>query len=158
MSPAAYRTALDEALREYERLTTDRATLDHRIGQLQQTIGMLTRLCGLTPTVPLGLTDACRLVLRSATAPMTAIQVRERLEAIGVFDPSKYANPLAVIHTTLKRMDEAGKAFATEFDDSNRTGYQLMPSKIRVAPYTVVLKDPHAPKPAARRTSKESHK
>lgn len=128
MSPAAYRAALDEALREYERLTSDRATLDTRIGQLQQTIGMLTRLCGLSPTVPMGLTDACRLVLRGARSPMTAIQVRERLEAIGIFDPSKYANPLAVIHTTLKRLEEAGDAWATEFDDSSKTGYQLMPS------------------------------
>ena len=83
MSPDAYRAALDEALREYERLTADRAVLDTRIGQLQQTIGMLTRLCGLSPTVPMGLTDACRLVLRGAKSPMTAIQVRERLEATG---------------------------------------------------------------------------
>ena len=56
------------ALREYERLTADRAALDARIGQLQQTIGMLTRLCGLSPTVPMGLSDACRLVRRGAQA------------------------------------------------------------------------------------------
>ena len=160
MSPAAYRAALDEALREYERLTVERATLDTRIGQLQQTIGMLTRLCGLSPTVPMGLSDACRLVLRGTRAPMTAIQVRERLEAIGIFDPAKYANPLAVIHTTLKRLEESGEAWDTEFDASNKTGYQLMPSQTRraVAPHVIVVRDPDAPKTTPRRAGKGGQK
>jgi hypothetical protein len=160
MSPAAYRAALDEALREYERLTADRAGLDARIGQLQQTIGMLTRLCGLSPTVPMGLSDACRLVLRGARAPMTAIQVRERLEAIGMLDPSKYANPLAVIHTTLKRLEESGEAWATEFDESNKTGYQLMPSQTRtpLAPRVIVVKGSDVPKLTSRRTGKGGQK
>ena len=158
MSPDAYRSALDAALREYERLTANRADLDTRIGQLQQTIGMLTKLCGLTPTVPLGLTDACRLVLRGATAPMTATQVRERLEAIGLFDASKYANPLAVIHTTLKRLDESGEACSTELDDSNRTGYQLMPSRTRpLAPTVLVIKDPKSPAAGHKRSGKGGH-
>jgi hypothetical protein len=38
----------------------------------------LTRLLGLTPTVPLGLTDACRMVLRGGQ-PMTPVEVRDRL-------------------------------------------------------------------------------
>jgi len=150
MSPDAYRAALDAAVKEYERLIGQRSSLDGRIGQLQQTIGMLTKLCGLSPTVPMGLTDACRLALRSARAPMTAIQVRERLEAIGVFDSSKYANPLAVIHTTLKRLDEAGEAMATELDDSNRVGYQLLSTRGAPAPHVIVVRDPSRPAPAKR--------
>ena len=63
--------------------------LDARLAQLHQTIGTLCRLCGFTPTVPLGLTDACRLVLRGAGEPLSAVQVRERLETIG-FDVEKY--------------------------------------------------------------------
>ena len=53
MSQDEYRRALDAAVREFERAIADRATLDSRIAQLQQTIGTLTRLCGFTPTVPL---------------------------------------------------------------------------------------------------------
>jgi hypothetical protein len=91
---------------------------------------------------------------------MTAIQVRERLEAIGIFDPSKYANPLAVIHTTLKRFEESGEAWATEFDESNKTGYQLMPSQTRgpVSPLAIVVKDPDAVKTTPRRTGKGGQK
>src|SRR5213075_2826775 len=66
-----------------------------------------SKLIGLTPTVPMGLTDAVRLALRSGV-PMTPMDVRERLLAIGV-DLSIYSSELAVIHTVLKRLNEAGE-------------------------------------------------
>ena len=134
----AYRAALDAALREYETAAADRAALDARITQLQQTIGMLTRLCGLTPTVPLGLTDACRLILRGAGGSMTAVQVRDRIDAVGLVDLSKYANALSAIHTTLKRLDEAGEAVSTELDDTSRTGYRIA-TRVAVTPRTVII-------------------
>src|SRR5258707_4099095 len=71
-------------------------------------MGALSRLCGLTPTVPLGLTDACRLIVRGAGVPLAPTDVRQRLQTIG-FDLSKYANDLAAIHTILKRLNESGE-------------------------------------------------
>jgi hypothetical protein len=118
MAPDEYRRALDAALREYERALADRAALDTRIAQLHQTIASLTRLCGLTPTVPLGLTDACRLVLRGAGRPMTPVDVRDRLLAIGC-DLDRYANALAAIHTVLKRLAESGEVRSSR--DPNRS-------------------------------------
>jgi hypothetical protein len=67
----------------------------------------LSRLLGLTPTVPLGLTDACRLVLRGGV-PMTPLEVRDRLLEIGV-DLTVYVNDLSAIHTVLKRLNEGGE-------------------------------------------------
>lgn len=106
-SPEHYRRALEAAVREYEALGTQRRDIDTRLAHLAQSIGTLTRLIGLTPTVPLGLTDACRLVLRGGL-PMTPLDVRDRLLAIGV-DLSIYSSELAVIHTVLKRLNEAGE-------------------------------------------------
>jgi hypothetical protein len=107
-SPDRYRRALEAAVREYESLGEQRRHIDQRLSELAQSIGTLTRLLGLTPTVPLGLTDACRLVLRGAGVPMTPTAVRDRLLAIGM-DLSVYTSELAVIHTVLKRLNQAGE-------------------------------------------------
>ena len=107
MTNADYRGALAAAIKEYEDLGRRRREMDDRLAQLGQTIGTLTRLLGLTPTVPLGLTDACRMVLRNGQ-PMTPVDVRDRLLAIGI-DVSKYANDLAAVHTILKRLNASGE-------------------------------------------------
>lgn len=109
MSHSKYQRALDAACREYETLTSERAALDVRIAQLAQSIGHLTRLCGYVPTTGVGLTEACRMVLKAAGHPLTALEVRAQLEAMGV-DLSKYSSDLAAIHTVLKRLTESGEA------------------------------------------------
>jgi hypothetical protein len=108
MTHADYRRALAAATAEYEALGTERQAIDRRLAELAQTIGTLSRLLGLTPTVPMGLTDAIRLVVRGAGVPMTPIEVRDRLRAIG-FDVEKYANDLAAVHTILKRLNASGE-------------------------------------------------
>jgi hypothetical protein len=107
MGERDYRAALDAALREYEALGREKGAIDDRLAQLGQTIGTLTRLLGLTPTVPLGLTDACRMILRHGE-PLTPVAVRDRLVSIGI-DMSKYASDLAAVHTILKRLNNSGE-------------------------------------------------
>jgi hypothetical protein len=82
--------------------------LDTRLAEVAQTIGTRSRVCGLTPTVPMGLTEACRLVMRGDGVPMSPSDVRDRLRAIGL-DLSKYSNDLAAIHTILTRLNESGE-------------------------------------------------
>jgi hypothetical protein len=103
-----YKTALEAAIREYESLGDKRRAIDQRLDQLAQTIGTLSRLLGYTPTQPLGLTEACRLVYRNAGLPMSPTDVRDRLRAIGV-DLSVYSNEMAAIHTVIKRLNEGGE-------------------------------------------------
>jgi len=124
MSKDEYRRALDAAVREYEKLSAEHAALEGRLSQLKHSIAALTKLCGYEPTVPLGLTDACRLVLRNATQPLTALEVRDRLSSIGV-GLDRHSNPLASIHTVLKRLHEAGELMERDRDDerSSRIAY-----------------------------------
>src|SRR3979490_2339161 len=75
MTTDDYRRALATAIREYEALGQQRQDVDKRLAEVAQTIGTLSRLCGLTPTVPLGLTDPCRLVVRGAGVPLRPTHV-----------------------------------------------------------------------------------
>ena len=123
MTSTDYRAALDAAIKEFESLGEQRRTIDDRLAQLSQTIGTLSKLLGLTPTVPLGLTDACRLALRGAGLPLTPLEVRDRLVSMGV-DLSGYANDLSAIHTVLKRLNEAGEIkFITKGTGSGKPAY-----------------------------------
>jgi hypothetical protein len=107
MSTESYKTALDEAIREYEQLGEQRREIDQRLAHLAQTIGTLSRLLGFVPTVPMGLTDAVRLVTR-AGIPMTPTEVRDRLKSIGI-DLTGYSSELSAIHTVLKRLNDSGE-------------------------------------------------
>jgi hypothetical protein len=108
MTQEDYRRALDAAIQEYEQLARQRAEVDQRLAQLVQSIGTLSRLCNVTPTVALGLTDACRMILKLAGHPLTVSEIRAQLGAMG-FDLSKHSNPLASIHTVLRRLCRAGQ-------------------------------------------------
>ena len=134
MTTDQYRSALDAAVREYEKLGEQRRAIDERLAQLAQTIGTLNRLCGLVPTVFWGLTDACRVVLKGAGRPMAPMEVRDRLEAIG-FDLSKYANSLAAIHTVLKRLSDADEL------RSVATGSGVFYVSQQAAPRVVVMNE-----------------
>jgi hypothetical protein len=123
MTTDDYRRALATAIREYETLGAQRQDVDKRLAEVAQTIGTLSRLCGLTPTVPLGLTDACRLIVRGAGVALAPTDVRQRLQSIG-FDLSKYANDLAAIHTILKRLNESGELrFIPRGNDPGKHAY-----------------------------------
>ena len=139
-----YRAALDAAITEYESLGDQRRTIDRRLAELAQTIGTLSRLIGLVPTVPLGLTDACRLVLRGGL-PMTPVEVRDRLLGIGV-DLSVYANDLSAIHTVLKRLNEAGEIRLIP-RDAGKSAYlwQTPPTAIAISPETAAHIRAHGP-------------
>jgi hypothetical protein len=133
MTTERYGGALDAAIKEYEALGEQRRTIDHRLAQLAQTIATLSRLLGMTPTVPLGLTDACRLVLRGGL-PMTPVEVRDRLLGIGV-DLSIYANDLSAIHTVLKRLNEASEIrLVPRASGKNAYLWQTPPAAIAIGP------------------------
>src|SRR5262249_41247518 len=128
-----YRRALDAAVREYERLIAQHTELEARIAQLRHSIAALTKLCGYEPTVPIGLTDACRLVLRNAETPLTALEIRDRLKTIGV-DLHKDSKPPASIHTSPKAMHEGGEVREGDREASSRTAYSfVLPSGTAIA-------------------------
>ena len=110
MTAAQYRTALDAARKELDEALGQQSELETRISQLRQTIATLAALCDEPPDLDIGLTEACRSVLRGATA-LRAPDIRDRVAAMGV-DLSKYANGIGAVHTVLKRLIDAGEVKA----------------------------------------------
>ncbi len=102
---------------------------NQQIAALQQTMKAIAPLAGEqapepvldADTPPGGMTDCIRAILEKAVEPMTASELRERLESIG-FDMESYSNPLATIHTVLRRLTEAGEIETTHEMPSTRAG------------------------------------
>lgn len=80
---------------------------EQQIGALIQTMNAIAPLVGAEPLpAPEGLTDSIRAILTEAGEPLTASEIRDGLVAKG-FDMKAYANPLANIHTILRRLTDA---------------------------------------------------
>lgn len=131
MHPADYIAALKAAQSELQEIIRERARLDDRLNQLKKTIdalsallkdnsdlakefsnsyGILVGVEGLAASGAgdMGISDAIRQLLIESKAPLTPPEIRNYLSDKG-FDFSAYANPLAVIHNTLKRLNKQGE-------------------------------------------------
>jgi hypothetical protein len=102
-------------------LELDREENEQRIRQLEKAMGELANLAGnrfYAALLPIeGLTSrplaqACREVLKSADRHWTAIDVRDTLVE-QKYDMSAHNNPLATIHSILKRFAESGEVVMT---------------------------------------------
>lgn len=122
---AKYRRAAIDGIKEVERLAKQRRELDDQISKVSRliaaNISMLPEeeqaeyTAALTDTVPTtGLSDAILRVLRGKF--LSPIGVREALIE-GGYDLSSHVNPLASIHTTLKRLFAARRIDVKQFPD-----------------------------------------
>jgi hypothetical protein len=126
VSTKSYTKAFDDAMSELRRLLDARAQINERISQLRDTVCALAHsleqdsrrreqlmhtldeLSAFTPR----LTDAVKDALYSAFdskghRKLPAIQVKELME-VRRFDFSNFPNPLASVHSTLRRLVDQG--------------------------------------------------
>ncbi len=118
---AQYRNQINECMAEIAKLVQEKQGLDRRIGKLQQIVkanadmlsdaereSVLLELDDALP--PTGLTQAIRFELRRAgQRGLTPKEMRAALIHRGI-DLHSQSNPLASIHTVLKRLVAAGEA------------------------------------------------
>jgi hypothetical protein len=113
-----YAEVMDQALSDLENLIRERNRMDMEIAKLRETVRVLSTMVkeneeqihrrsailGWASLNTPNLTDSVRAVLRGAREQgMTAIETRDKLQSAG-FDFSSFSNPLASVHTTLKRL------------------------------------------------------
>jgi len=98
-----------EALVAEQRQITDRLSwITRRIAELDAYLMATAAVIENDPSQALataGLAQVCRIALENASTWMTAQQLRDWLLQTGI-DISEYTNPMAVLHTTLKRVGE----------------------------------------------------
>jgi hypothetical protein len=141
-----YKDAFEKAIQELFTLTARRNALDDqreelnaRLDQLRKGALGLSSMCGEDPKSveqaypelfpqliepEIGLTEAIRIVVKSNIGKkMTPVEIRRGLLNIG-FDLSRYRNPLATIHITLRRLSD-NHEIEVGVNEPGRTVYWL---------------------------------
>jgi hypothetical protein len=157
MTENYYEKALDAARTELTELLRQNEEIEKRIARLRQTIASLSalreesevaediddqvRIPGAVDAFArdiartrdmvygrtIGFSDAVREVLKAGGGYMTPAQVKDGLIRMGIDLEAKYSNPLAVIHTTLKRWEASGEVSVAQIGD--KTSYKLAPKR-----------------------------
>lgn len=132
MTDPAYRKTLKLAERDLLELLRHREDVDRQIAQTRQTvIALRLKVAGDRDprtewqVLPGTLTEAIAWVLTAATKPIDAPTIRDRVEALG-FDIAS-SNPLASVHSVLKRMIERGEVKEAYVKHPSGRGIEFIP-------------------------------
>ena len=122
MPTTNYSRSLFEAKQDLARHLVKRQKLDEKIARLRALVGNLQNLCAeqdrrafqkgidrvIKADLAVGITESARVILKENFFPMTANEIKEKIEARKL-NLARYSNPLAVIHTVLKRLVHGGE-------------------------------------------------
>ncbi len=122
MTTARYHRSLVEAKQDLSRHLVRRQKLDQKIARLQAVVSDLQNLCAeedqrsfenrvdrvIKADLALGITESARVILKENFFPLTASDIKGKIEARKL-NLARYSNPLAVIHTILKRLVQSGE-------------------------------------------------
>jgi hypothetical protein len=141
MEIAHYQKALDAANSEMEELLHQRADIDNRLSRLKETTKALSTLLEVyreqgssaasNPSVGhLGISDAIRHILSNRRAPMKPPEIQAQLINQG-FEMGEYANSLAVIHNTLRRLGRQNEVIVVK-DPAGQIAYAISKERTRL--------------------------
>jgi hypothetical protein len=157
----AFAIAYLGAKKELERLIEEEKAIALKKAQLRDTMKALAPLVApeLSPDMTkISLADAIRIVIRSAGRPINALEIRGRLKDLG-YDVDQHENPMASIHTALRRMEENDEITPREWDGSPKKkafepGPELKPLP-ETTPYLEALGGMSVPENCGDKTSSE---
>jgi hypothetical protein len=132
---STYQNTLEIARAELEQLISEESELQTRLdgnrsrqAGLKKTVDSLSALVGEDSDAGIpGISEAIRNVLSNhyqgdPKSYISPVGIRKRLVEAG-FPLAAYKNPMAVIHTTLKRLEDQSEVQAVELKDK-KTGYR----------------------------------
>ncbi len=132
MDSQGYLKTLAAVEQETGELLEERSRIDRRLTQLKTTADSLRALLGVEGldvkmdgiVRELGITNAIREVLASSKIPMSASFIKRELMNRGL-DLSWYANPGAVIHNTLTRLEKQSEVVRVQNPAGQTVAYAL---------------------------------
>jgi hypothetical protein len=121
MARRNYHRMLYEAKQEMAHLLVKRQALDKEIARVHTVISELQNLCAeqdqrnfwsgaervIKADLKVGITESVRVILQEKVLPMTAVELLEQVKS-RKYNVTRYKNPLAIIHTLLKRLVKSG--------------------------------------------------
>lgn len=121
MKKPNYQRILYDAKQKLAQLLVERQERDKEIARMHSVVTNLQNLCAdqdqrefwggaervVKAHLKVGITEAVRVILQENFFPITAVDLKKQIEARKL-DINRYANPLAVIHTVLKRLIQSG--------------------------------------------------
>ena len=122
MANIDYHRTLYKAQQDLARLLVKRQQLDQKIARRHAVVTNLQNLCAemnqktfdqrvdrvIKKDLKTGITQSARVILEETFFPMTPSELLRSIEA-RKYNLTRYANPLAVIHTVLKRLLQSGE-------------------------------------------------
>ncbi len=107
-----YAKDLEQAEAKLERLEAEREELEERITEAKSAVVHLSALSGVDVAKEIvanvGLSATCELALKMAGSPMTVPRIKRLVADLG-YDIDRHKNPLASIHSTIRRLQEREK-------------------------------------------------
>lgn len=137
MNSNDYHRALYKAKQDLAHDLVERQKLDETIARRQAVISDLQNLCAaldqknferrvekvIKADLKVGITESTRVILQENFFPMTVGELKERIEARKL-QLARYSNPLAVIHTILKRLVQSGNVRVVPQPGGKKKSYQ----------------------------------
>jgi hypothetical protein len=123
MANIDYHRTLYKAKQDLARHLVERQQLDQKIARLHAVVTNLQNLCAeidrkrfdkrvdrvIKKDLKAGITQSARVILQETFFPMTPSELLKSIEA-RKYNLTPYVNPLAVVHTVLKRLSQSGQA------------------------------------------------
>jgi len=134
MTKIDYHRTLYETKQDPARHLVKRQKLDQKIARLHAVVTNLQNLCAETDQksferrvdrvikkdLKAGITQSARVILQETFFPMTPSDLLKGIEA-RKYNVARYVNPLAVVHTVLKRLVQSGEVREVLRADGKKT-------------------------------------
>jgi hypothetical protein len=119
MTTDAYEQALNKAKADLISAIRNRDHWTMEIVRLQNVVSALSQMSAkhsrdaTDSADEIGLQEVVYTCIRMSKIPITPTRIKSELESVG-YDLKKYSNAMAVIHSALKRLKDAGKVRETD--------------------------------------------